>query len=183
MSRALELPDFAAVRRDLPRGVRPYLEVLPGAWRSPALALIEPDSQQRRALVERARVNVAAVRGYAWIDVELPAIVLSEQYLRHGRALDLYLDLLHELTHLRQLAEGAELWDERFAYPDRPTEIEAYAVAVSEGRRLGMSEAQLFAHMSNPWMNGDEVRRLFANVEAWPARSRTALAVSSSTRA
>ena len=28
-----------------------------------------------------------------------------------------------------------DLWDERFAYVDRITEIEGYAVAVEEGRR------------------------------------------------
>ncbi len=174
MGHGIELPDYTQVVRDLPRGEHPYLAVLPGALSSPALGQIEPDARRRRALVESARVDVAAVRGYAWIDVDRPAIVLAERYLRHGAALDLYLDLLHELTHLRQLSEGAELWDERYAYADRPTEIEGYAVAAGEGRRLGMSDAQLLRHMSNPWMSPDEVRRLFANVARWRERGARA---------
>ncbi len=115
-------------------------------------------------LLEKARVRIEPSDGYVWVDDEAPAIVLAERYYRRGSPRDLYLDLLHELTHLRQLAEGQRLWDETFHYVDRPTEIEGYAVAIEEGRRLGMTEAALARHLSNPWMTAADVARLRANV-------------------
>ena len=112
-------------------------------------------------------VQIRGDRGYAFVDVGQPCIVLSEQYFRDGAELDIYLDLLHELTHLRQLEEGFDLWDERFAYVDRPTEVEGYAVAIEEGRRLGMTDREVVDHLSNPWMTAEETTRLLRNVDAF----------------
>ncbi len=123
-------------------------------------------------LLETARVRIERRNGYIWVDDDSPAIILAEHYYHRGSPLDLYLDLLHELTHLRQLAEGQGLWDESLHYVDRPTEIEGYAVAVEEGRRLGMTEADIVRHLSNPWMTPAEVTRLRANVERFLDKAR-----------
>ncbi len=162
-----ELPEFARVVRTLPAGDHAYLELLPHAARSPAMARALPDPVQRERLLRDAKVQLRGGRGYAFIDVEAPCIVLSEWYYREGADLDLYMDLLHELTHLRQLEEGFDLWDERFAYVDRPTEVEGYAVAIEEGRRLGMTDDDVFRHLSNPWMTDPDVRRLMAHVDSF----------------
>jgi len=87
---------------------------------SPALARIAALSGARDRLLERARVQIRGDQGYAFVDVDVPCIVVSAWHFRSGSDRDLYLDLLHELTHLRQLDEGLDLWDERFAYVDRP---------------------------------------------------------------
>ncbi len=163
------LPAFARVVRALPPGRHALRELLPGAAASPGLVRVAADPAARRHLVARAGVEVRGRRGYLFVDVEAPCIVLSERYLRDGDELDLYLDLLHELTHLRQLEDGLDLWDDRFPYVDRPTEVEGYAVAVEEGRRLGMSEREVRRHLSNPWMSAADVRRLLAHVDAFLA--------------
>lgn len=160
-----ELPPFARVRRDLPPGLYPYLDLLPGVFESPALARITPDPARARRLVETARVRVKEARGFAYIDVDEPCIVLATSYLAKGQDSDLYLDLLHELTHLRQLEEGFCLWDDRFTYVNRPTEVEGYAVAIGEGRRLGMTEEDVVNHLSSPWLTEDEVAVLKAHVD------------------
>ena len=165
------LPDYACLNRNVGLGTHPYLEVLPGAARSPALRRVARDEAKRAALLRDAKVRVLPVPGYAFIYVRAPCIVLSWFYLKIGRDRDLYLDLLHELTHLRQLSEGAELWDESFAYVDRPTEIEAYAVATEEGRRLGMSEEELLEHLHNPWMSTAGARKLRQNVDEFLSRA------------
>jgi hypothetical protein len=161
------LPDYARIARSLPSGDHRYLDVLPGVTGSPALTRIAADPPARVRLVESARVQIRGGRGYAFVDVDLPAIVMSEWYFREGEEQDLYLDLLHELTHLRQLEEGLDLWDERFEYVDRPTEIEGYAVAIEEGRRLGMSDEDVVLHLSNPWMTARDVHRLLEHVNAY----------------
>jgi len=158
------VPDFGRTRRDLPAGLHRYLDVLPRAGESPGLARIEPVEKKRDLLLREALIQIKTGPGFAYIDVEMPCIVLAEEYYKTGTDLDLYLDLLHELAHIRQHHEGRDLWDERFAYVDRITEVEGYAVAVEEGRRLGMTDAEVVAHLSNPWMDDEDVQKLQDNV-------------------
>ncbi len=164
VQRAPSLPPYAHVVRDLGLGTHPFLHLLPRVAESPAVARIATRETPLAILLASARVAIESGDGYAYVDVDRPAIVLAASYYRHGNALDLYLDLLHELTHLRQLAEGADLWDERFAYVDRITEIEGYAVAVEEGRRLGMTDSEVVHHLSNPWMTEADVQRLIGHI-------------------
>jgi len=161
------LPAFARVDRSLAPGDHPFLAILPDVAASPALARIAAEPAARARLLDRALVQIRGDRGYAFVDVERPCIVLSERYFREGDEVDIYLDLLHELTHLRQLEEGLDLWDERFAYVDRPTEVEGYAVAIEEGRRLAMTDQEIVDHLSNPWMTAGEVARLLHNVDVF----------------
>jgi hypothetical protein len=163
------LPAFARVDRSLAPGDHAFIAILPGVAASPALARIVAEPAARASLLERALVQIRGDRGYAFVDVDRPCIVLSERYYHEGAELDIYLDLLHELTHLRQLEEGLDLWDERFAYVERPTEVEAYAVAIEEGRRLAMTDREVVVHLSNPWMSATEVTRLLRNVDSFLA--------------
>jgi hypothetical protein len=40
-------------------------------------------------------------------------------------------------------------------------------VAIEEGRRLGMTEQDVFLNLSNPWMTETEVRRLIRHVDTF----------------
>lgn len=163
------LPPFATLNRALAAGMHRYLDIFPRAAESPGLARICPTAPAREALLRDALVSIKPGPSFAYVDVETPCIVLAESYYRSGSDLDLYLDMLHEVTHIRQHHEGRDLWDERFAYVDRITEIEGYAVAVEEGRRLGMTADEVIEHLSNPWMDDEDVRRLRENVDGFLA--------------
>ena len=165
----ISLPDFARVVRRLPGGEHRFEDLLPLARKSPALRRIAPRIKDRSALLAAARVLLCGRRGYAFVDVEAPRIVLSERHYATGSDLDVYLDLLHELTHLRQIGEGFDLWDDCFEYVERPTEVEAYAVAVEEGRRLGMTPVAVLEHLKNPWMTRAQVARLLDHVDGFLA--------------
>jgi hypothetical protein len=160
----IELPEYARVIRDLLCGEHPYRSLLPRFEESPAARRIQSPSTSIGSLIESARVQIKQGDGYCWIDINIPAIMLIEGYYREANPIDLYLDLAHELTHLRQLAEGKNLWDRSLPYVDRPTEIEGYAVAVEEGLRLGMTEAEIMHHLSNPWLSDADVKRLRTNI-------------------
>ncbi len=160
----IELPEYAQVVRTLPPGTHPYRSFLPRIEESPAARRIASAAASLGALLDSARVKVKSGDGYIWVDVMIPAIVLIESYYRQASPVDLYLDLVHELTHLRQLAEGKNLWDHSLHYVDRPTEIEAYSLAVEEGLRLGMTEEEIIRHLSNPWLSKSEVGRLRQNI-------------------
>ena len=54
-------------------------------------------------------------------------------------------------------------------YVERPTEVEAYAVAVEEGRRLGMTPVAVLEHLKNPWMTRAQVARLLDHVDGFLA--------------
>ncbi len=167
-----ELPEYAHVVRTLGRGLHPYRMLLPRLEESPVARRIETATTPLGPLMDNARVRIRTGEGYCFVDVKVPAIVLFEEYYQQANPLDLYLDMTHELTHLRQLAEGMNLWDHSLEYVDRPTEIEGYAVAVEEGLRLGMTEAQVIQHLSNPWLSDAEVVRLRNNIDRFLANGK-----------
>lgn len=159
------LPHYARIVRSLALGEHPFAALMPGIAKSPAAVAIQTPAHPLDTIVQKARVRIEPGEGYVWVDDEAPAIVLVENYYRNGNERDLYLDLLHELAHLRQIAEGRNVWNESLRYVDRPTEIEGYAIAIVEARRLGMSEREIQRHLSNPWMTREDVLRLLRNVE------------------
>jgi hypothetical protein len=87
-------------------------------------------------------------------------LIISITYLMNGDFRDLYLDIIHELTHVKQFLDGKPLFDRHFAYVDRPTEIEAYRNAVVEARRLGMTDRQILEYLRTEWMSDDDLKRL-----------------------
>jgi len=164
----IELPEYAQVVRGLPCGDYPYRTLLPRIEESPVRLRIETSNTHFGPLVDGAIVRIKnKKRGYCYVDVNVPAVTVNEYYYLNGNDLDLYLDLAHELTHLRQHLEGENIWEHSIDYVDRPTEIEGYAVAVEEGRRLGMAEEDILKHLSNPWMSEEEVARLLNSIEQY----------------
>ena len=164
----MELPEYALVVRTLECGLYPYRRLLPRFEESPVVRRIATADMPIGTLLDAAFVEIMKGEGFCFVNVENPGnpvIILFESYYLQGNPLDLYLDLAHELTHLRQHAEGKELWDHELHYVDRPTEIESYAIAVEEGIRLGMTEDQIVRHLSNPWLSSAEAARLRDNIE------------------
>jgi hypothetical protein len=139
----IELPKYAIVNRSLGCGLHPYRLLLPRFEESPTVRRIETPDIPIGPLLDEARVKIKKGEGYLYVEVKIPAIILIEDYYLKANALDLYIDLAHELTHVRQMLEGKNIWDHSLDYVDRPTEIEGYAVAVEEGIRLGMTEEQV----------------------------------------
>ena len=118
-----------------------------------------------KTALRRLRVEFFSSKwGYMGVSDEDGHLVVSTHYLRTGNRRDIYLDVVHELVHVRQFSEGKQLFPEGFNYPDAPTEIEAYKVCIAEGRRLGMTDRELFKYLKVEWMDAGELRRLARNV-------------------
>jgi hypothetical protein len=107
-------------------------------------------------------VDIMETRGYLRIDAEKGSVIVNSRYLREGHELSLYLDVIHELVHIRQHMEGKELWDQRYKYVDRPTEIEAYKVTVAEARRVGLSDPELVDYLKVEWVPDEDFARFLA---------------------
>jgi len=111
--------------------------------------------------------------GYMGVSDEDGHLVVSAHYLRTGDRRDIYLDVVHELVHVKQFRDGRQLFPENFEYSTAPTEIEAYKVCIAEGRRLGMTDKQVLEYLRVPWMDDKEWRRLARNLGLHPPPPRT----------
>jgi hypothetical protein len=106
------------------------------------------------------KIGFTWVGGYMWVDGFDGHLMVNANYLNRGDKVDIYLDLVHELVHVRQFREGKELFDSNYDYVERPTEIEAYRYAVEEARRLGLSDKRIREYLKTEWMSQDDLKRL-----------------------
>ncbi len=87
-------------------------------------------------------------------------LLVNPNYLRIGDTVDIYLDVIHELVHVRQFMDGRALFDENCHYVDRDTEVEAYRAAVKEARILGLSDERICGYLRSELLNDDDLVRL-----------------------
>lgn len=87
-------------------------------------------------------------------------ILVSMDYLKKADEKFLYLDILHELVHVRQHFEKKELYNKNVEYVDNPTEIEAYKLAVDEARKIGMTDREIRNYLKVEWINEEQFNRL-----------------------
>lgn len=87
-------------------------------------------------------------------------LIVSSHHLKTSDLRTLYLDVVHELCHVKQFRAGRALFDRTTKYVDMPTEIEAYAFTVKEGKRLGMTNAELIEYLKVEWVDESDHRRL-----------------------
>jgi len=122
----------------------------------------------RRILGEKAEEVLRNVKveffssrwGYMGVSDDDGHLMVSTYYLRHGKAEEIYLDLIHELIHVKQFMDGEELFDDSFEYVERPTEVEAYKLTIQEARRIGMSDMEIYDYLKVYWMSDVEVAKL-----------------------
>lgn len=189
-SRPLEPPAPFTISRSLKAARYPLLTVFPGLDQVPPFAKYPCSRAKRSGLARDSFVEIAPRQG-EWMYVaphELPpnpdprwrpvvsrddVVVASRSHLRQSSAMVLYLDILHELFHVVQRSDGRELWDEKYEYADRPTEVEAYLFAVNEARRLSAPETFLQEYLKVEWMSADDHRRLCEHVGVAPPPKRS----------
>jgi hypothetical protein len=87
-------------------------------------------------------------------------LVISTHHLKNSDFNVLYLDIIHELVHVKQFMDGRKLFDSEFEYVDNPTEIEAYQYTVSEARRIGMTSGEIVEYLKVEWLDDEMHRRL-----------------------
>lgn len=102
--------------------------------------------------------------GYMGVDDDDGHLVVNKRYLNSGDKTDIYLDVIHELCHVRQHLDGKELFDPRFDYVNSPTEVEAYRYTVKEAKRLGLSDERILSYLQTEWMSRADLKRLVTNI-------------------
>ena len=111
-------------------------------------------------VLKNLRVEFFSGRGYMGVDGDDGHIHISADYLNKGNIVDIYLDIIHELVHVKQFIEGKELRDRNYRYVERPTEIEAYRYSVNEARKLGLDDKQIIEYLQTERMSDEDLKKL-----------------------
>jgi hypothetical protein len=119
-------------------------------------------------VLARTKVVLFPRKGYLAVDDETGYILVSRPYLKSADEKYIYLDVIHELVHVKQFLDGKNLFDERYSYVDRPTEIEAYKHTVEEARRIGFNDKQIADYLYVEWITQEEYRRLLRTLGVSP---------------
>jgi len=136
----------------------PFLDFFKGFEKNDAVRQIFGNRTDE--VLHRLKVRFTWVGGYMWVDGRDGYLTINSRYLNGGDRVDIYLDVIHELVHVRQFTDGRQLFDNRFRYSERPTEVEAYRHAVKEARRLGLRDERICEYLKTEWMSERDLRQL-----------------------
>ena len=102
--------------------------------------------------------------GYMGVSDDDGHLLVNKRYLSTGSKQDIYLDVIHELCHVKQHMEGRDLFDPRYDYVNRPTEIEAYRYTVQEAKRIGLIAAEIRVYLKTEMMSDEVLDTLIRNM-------------------
>ncbi len=148
------------LRKVIPLGTstRNFTDIFKGFEKVDAVKGIFGENTE--TVLRNLKVEFVKFGGYMGVDDVTGHLMVNPRYLNSGDKTDIYLDVIHELCHVKQHMEGKELFDSRYAYVDRPTEVEAYRYTVQEARRLGLSDERICDYLKTEWMSEDDFKRL-----------------------
>ena len=184
-------PPGFRVDRTIPVGRHPLLAVFPGLDRLGPAVRIERDPKKRVRLFDGTCIEVVDqdmwmyvapwevppfARRRGWSPVVAPGkdcIVIGQGHLRDSPEMTLFLDIYHELCHIIQRRDGANLWEPGVSYVERKTEVDAYRFVIEEARALGVPDEYLREYLKVEWISRKEHQQLLSAVGvAPPARPR-----------
>lgn len=79
-------------------------------------ALFGDKTQQ---VLDNLKVEFSWGIGYMHVDNKDGCLIINNNYLKNGDKTDIYLDLIHELVHVKQYIKGKDLYDQNYSYVDR----------------------------------------------------------------
>ena len=152
------------INRDVKPGTYAISEIFDGLRQSDIIKQIFKTRKELDQVFLKINVIVEEKDHYMYVKNEDGSIVVGLEHLQKSNSRILYLDIVHELVHVKQQRAGLDLYDKSYSYVDRPTEIEAYKIAVSEAKRLGMSDEEILDYLQVGWITPEEHERLAAHV-------------------
>jgi hypothetical protein len=124
------------------------------------LPAIFTDAEEIDRVITRTKVFVVDMPHEMFVDNDDASITIGLTHLRQASDEFLFLDIIHELCHVKQHLQGRNLYDRSKAYVDRETEIEAYRVTVQEARRIGLNDDAIAHYLRVSWITPEEHKRL-----------------------
>ncbi len=145
------------------QGVYPLREIVPGLDELPVFESVSAGFDEE-ALWEAAHVVVFRGDGYPRVDDHTGNILCPDEYARTYEPIIVYLDLVHELVHVRQVMEGKQVYHFPDPYVRWPTEIEAYRVTYEEAKRVGLEDAWFWEYLAVPWVDQADLIELAESI-------------------
>jgi len=124
------------------------------------LRAIFDDAKELERVMKHTKVFIVGHPHVMSVDNGDGSINIGLEYLKSASDEFLYLDIIHELCHVKQHLEGRNLYDRHKTYVDRETEIEAYEVTVQEARRIGLTDSDICNYLHVSWITPEEHKRL-----------------------
>lgn len=129
------------------------------------LPAIFADAEEIDGVMAHTKVFVVDRLSEMFVDNDDGSITIGLTHLRQASDEFLYLDIIHELCHVKQHLQGRNLYDRSKAYVDRETEIEAYHVTVQEARRIGLKDEAIANYLRVSWITPEEHKRLVRRLD------------------
>jgi len=146
------------IQRSVPIKLYPLTTFFKGLENVQALRDVFGKDTER--VLNDMRVEFYSARwGYMGINDKDGHILISAHHMRHSPRQTLYLDILHELYHIKQHMNGKKLFLDEFDYFDSPIEIEAYEFTIKEAKRIGMSDKQIVKYLEVPWADKKQLSK------------------------
>jgi len=136
----------------------PFMDYFKGLKNVEAVRRIFGEKTQE--VLHNLKVEFTWLSGYMRVSNVDGHLIINSRYVNEGDRIDVYLDLIHELVHVKQFMEGKELFDSDYNYAERPTEVEAYRYAVEEARRMGLSDERIYQYLKTEWMSNEDLKQL-----------------------
>lgn len=111
-----------------------------------------------REALSNIEIEFCEATDYMRVDYD-GRIIINPHYFENANPTDIYLDVIHELVHVKQVM-NSEIFRDELPYVEKPTEIEAYKITVDEARALGLDENRIIAYLDSDLVNADELKQL-----------------------
>ncbi len=143
--------------------LHPFTEYFKGFERVEAIKALFGEQTER--VLENLKVEFFSSKfGYMSVSDEDGHLLISAHHLKNADLKVVYLDIVHELCHVKQFMDGRQLFNSEFEYVDSPIEIEAYKITVEEAKRIGLSRDEILEYLRIEWINEEQHKRLVESV-------------------
>ncbi len=143
--------------------LHPFTEYFKGFERVEAIKALFGEQTER--VLENLKVEFFSSKfGYMSVSDEDGHLLISVHHLKNADLKVVYLDIVHELCHVKQFMDGRQLFNSEFEYVDSPIEIEAYKITVEEAKRIGLSRDEILEYLRIEWINEEQHKRLVESV-------------------
>jgi hypothetical protein len=147
------------IRRDASPTLFPFADYFKGFEKIEAVK--KAFGKNASDILKQLKVEFFSSRfGYMGVSEEDGHILISTYHLKNSATEILYLDIVHELFHVKQFMDGKKLFLEEFEYVDSPIEVEAYKLTVKEAKRIGMPIEEIIEYLKVEWVDEKAHARL-----------------------
>jgi hypothetical protein len=148
------------VNRTESHGEFPLSHIFIGLENSEVIQSLFGGKEQAAETLRNLHVKLDDSAEYMYVNDADGSIIVRGEYLRSASEKLLYLDIIHELVHVKQYHEGRNLFDSNYSYVDRPTELEAYKITLDVARKMGMTEEEIEDYLYVEWITKKEHKKL-----------------------